>query len=467
MSLEPLPQAEEREALDRAIEQIVGRRGILDQQDAAIRSCDPFRDLPPLGRMIVRPANTEELSAVLRRCHDANQPAVVHGGRTGVSGGALVDDTEIAISLERMNQIVEICPVTMTAIVEGGATIEAVQEAAAAQGLFYPIDLNSKGTATVGGTIATNAGGNRVLRWGMTRAHVLGVEAVLADGTIVDAMNRLVKNNTGYDIKQFFIGSEGTLGIVSRAVLKLVPAPESQNVAFVAVESNDQLLRLLAAARRLHTISAFEVMWPDYYDLVATSDIGRRPLETGHAAYVLIEAMGYDPEQDRTTFEAFLQKLYETDVVADAVLAQSSRQVADLWRVREGADCIVDAMSPFVSFDISVDVRRVEEFMTQAVLQLEQAYPVVATATFGHLGDNNIHIAVHVGPSTVEEERNIERIVFDVLKREHGAITAEHGIGRFKKEFLPGHKHTGEMDVMRRVRQALDPRSILNRQVLF
>lgn len=453
--------------LEAEIRAIVGDRGLLTGDDVRMRSCDPFRDVPPAGPLIVRPASTEEVSAVLRVCHARGQRVVTHGGRTGVAGGAFVGADEIVISLERMNTIEEICPVTSLAVVGAGVTIEALQTAAAAEGLFYPIDLGAKGTATIGGSIATNAGGNRVLRWGMTRQNVLGLEAVLADGTVVSAMNRLIKNNTGYDVKQVFIGAEGTTGIVTRAVMKLVPALASQSVAFVAVDSEAALLALLARARKLATLSAFEVMWPDYFEIVAGSGTDRQPLAQGRYAYVLIEAMGYSAELDAQVFEGFLESVYTDGIVVDAVLAASDKQIADLWRVREGAECIVRDMSPFVSSDVSLDVRDVAKFVDMVRSRLAALYPIVRTATFGHLGDNNIHLALHVGPDTLAQEPHVERVMFDALRTFGGALTAEHGIGQLKRAFLPDHKHPGEMAVMRAVRAALDPDGLLNRDVLF
>ena len=449
------------------IREIVGDRGVLIGDDVSSRSCDPFRQVPAESPVIVRPASTEEVSQVVTLCHRLGQRIVTHGGRTGVSGGAYASSAEIILSLERMHRIEEICPTTQLAVVEAGVTIEALQNAVAEHGLFYPIDLNSKGTATVGGTIATNAGGNRVLRWGMTRQNVLGVEAVLADGTVVSAMNRLIKNNTGYDLKHVFIGTEGTLGIITRAVVRLVPAPASQTVAFVSVADNDALLALLLRARRLSILSAFEVMWPDYYDLVASSGTDRRPVEPGQGAYILIESMGYNPELDQQVFEEFLTEAFEAGVIVDAVTAASNKQIADLWRVREGAEIIVKEMSPFVSFDISVDVRHVDAFVDRAKQFLTANFETVRTATFGHLGDNNIHIAVHVGPDTTAQEAEVERCVFRALREFEGAITAEHGIGQTKREFLPEHKQPGEMVMMRRLRSALDPDKLLNHDVLF
>jgi FAD/FMN-containing dehydrogenase len=450
-----------------ALVAIVGTRGLLEGDDVTARSCDPFRPVPPLGRMIIRPATTQQLSEVVALCHRSGQKLVTHGGRTGVAGGAYCSEDEIIISLERMAAITEICPITQLAEVEAGVPVAALQEAVAAHGLTYPIDLGSKGSATIGGTIATNAGGNRVIRWGMTRANVLGLEAVLADGTIVSSMNRLVKNNSGYDLKHLFIGSEGTIGIVTRAVLRLVPTPTSQCVAFISVADHDALIALLNRARRLMTLSAFEVMWPDYYDLVTRHDPGRRAVEPGQGAYVLIEAMGYEEDIDRKLFDAYLEGAYADGLIVDAVLATSHQQVADLWRVREAAEIIVRTMSPFVSFDVSIDVRSVEAFTAEARATLEARFPALQTATFGHLGDNNIHIAAHVGPDTLDHEQEIEAIMFGVLKGYGGAITAEHGIGQFKRAFLREHRTAGEMDMMQRFRRGMDPDGLLNHDVMF
>jgi FAD/FMN-containing dehydrogenase len=449
------------------LREIVGPRGLLTGDDVSARSCDPFRQVPAQSPVIVRPANTAEVAAVMALCHRRGQPIVTHGGRTGVSGGAWADADEIILSLERMSRIEEICPIGQLAVVEAGVTVEALQNAAAEQALFYPVDFNARGTATIGGSIATNAGGNRVLRWGMTRQNLLGIEAVLADGTIVPSMNRLIKNNMGYDLKHVLVGSEGTLGIVTRAVLRLVPAPSSQAVAFVSVPDHERLLALLGRARRLSTLSAFEVMWPDYYDLISAAGPEWRPVAPGRGAYVLIEAMGYDAERDPSLFESFIADAYEAGMIADAVIAASNKQIADLWRVREGAEIIVREMSPFVSSDISVDIARIDDFLATLHAALREAWPATRTATFGHLGDNNIHLAIHVGPDTAALEPEVEALLFRVVGEYGGAITAEHGIGRLKRAFLPDHKAPGEMAMMRRLRDALDPDRLLNRNVLF
>lgn len=453
--------------LIRGLRAIVGERGLLTGDDIALRSCDPFRHVPPEGPAILRPASTHELSRCMALCHALGQRVVVHGGRTGVAGGAYAGPEEIVVSLERMARIVEIDPIGLTATVEAGATVEAVQNAAMEHGLFYPIDLGAKGSATIGGTIATNAGGNRVIRWGMTRQNVLGVEAVLSDGAIVSAMNRFLKNNTGYDVKQLFIGSEGTLGIVSRAVLKLVALPASQLVAFLSLPNFQAVLDLLVRARRLQQLSAFEVMWQDYYELVANHDATRRPIDPSQPFYVLLELMGFDEDTDRAAFDSLLEAAFEAGLIADAVAATSLKQAADLWRVREGAEILVREMAPFLSFDVSVDIRRADDFARTVREALAARFEVVKIVTFGHLGDSNLHIGVHTGPGTLMQTHDIETIVYGVVGQFGGALTAEHGVGQVKRAFLKDHVDAGALDVMHRIRNAMDGAHSVNHNVLF
>lgn len=454
-------------ALIAELRAVVGERGLLLGDDVAQRSCDPFRQVSPAGGVIVRPQSTDEVARVLKICTQHQQRIVTHGGRTGVAGGAYASENEIVLSLERMNVIEEIDPIGQLAIVQAGVALEALQERTAQEDLLFPVDLGARGSATLGGMIATNAGGNRVIRWGMTRHNVLGLEAVLADGTIVSAMNRLMKNNTGYDVKQLLIGSEGTLGIVTRAVVRLVPAPVSQQVAFISVASFANLLEILKRARRLQTLSAFEVMWRDYYELISSSEPSLSPVTADQPYYVLIEAMGYSSELDRAQFDAFLSEIFEADLIVDAVTANSNRQIEELWRVREASDVLVREMSPFIPFDISVDIVRAEEFVETTKAGLARRFSNLRCSTLGHLGDNNLHLAVHVGPDTMMHAIEVESCVYEILRDFDGALTAEHGVGQFKRQFLPNHVAPGALEVMRRMRDALDPQRLLNRDVLF
>lgn len=452
--------------LDR-IRAIEGDRAVVTGDLVALRSCDPFRNVPPESPLLLRPASTDGLSAMLALCHAAGQKVVIHGGRTGVAGGADAGAHEWIVSTERMDRILDIDPVGMTATVEAGVTLASLDAALADQGLLYPIDLGSKGSATIGGTIATNAGGNRVVRWGMTRQNVSGLEVVLADGTVVPLLNRHLKNNTGYDLKQLFIGSEGTLGIVTRAVLKLVTRPTTQNVALVALPDFAAVLALLRRARTLAQLSAFEVMWHDYYAAVASVDPSRTPLSANTPFYALVEALGSDDEMDRQAFERCIEGALEEGLIVDAVLSQSARQAEALWQVREGSDALVRYMGPFLSFDVSVPIHAADAFVAAAREALAARFAPLKTVAFGHLGDGNIHLGVHIGPDTPAQAHAVESCVYAVLARFDGALTAEHGIGTRKRDFLPARVPAEALATMRRLRHALDPQRLLNDAVLF
>lgn len=446
---------------------ILGPRGLLEPEDFAGRSCDPFRHEPITAPFVTRPTSAAELSEVVKTAVRHGMRIVTHGGLTGLAGGAFTEPDTIVVSTERMREIEKIDEIGQYAIVGAGVSVEELQNAVEIQGLFYPVDLGSKGSATIGGTISTNAGGNHVIRWGMTRQNVLGIEAVLADGTIVNAMNTLLKNNTGFDLKHHLIGSEGTLGIVTRAVMRLQTMPTTQEVAFLGVESMDKVLKLLIAARSLPSLSAFEVMWQDFYTLMAQSDTGRRPIEPNWPYYVLIESMGYDAEADRAAFERFTELVFEQGLAADGVLASSARQKQDLWHVREGSEVTFREFGSLVSFDVSVDLDYVEGFVEDAYRLLNERFTNVRGVTLGHLGDNNIHLGISIGPQTTEQTFAIEAAVFEALAPYGGAITAEHGIGRFKREFLHQYKSAGELEMMKRVKASLDPNGRLNPGVIF
>ncbi|MGE3744540.1 MAG: FAD-binding oxidoreductase [Sphingomonadaceae bacterium] len=445
---------------------IVGARGILVGEDAR-RSCDPFTHVPNISAAIVRPDSTQELADVVRLCADRNQQIVVHGGLTGVSGGGYTARGDIVISLERMRRIENISTVSRTATVQAGVTIQALHDAAEAQRLYYPVDLGSRGSATVGGTISTNAGGNSVLRWGMTRQQVLGVEAVLPDGTIVDAMNSLVKNNTGYDVKQFFIGSEGTLGIVTRAVLRLVSLPTSRSTALFAFDDFDAVLSLLDHAQRLPSLSAFEVMWNDYYELVSPVAVSRPPLPRIYPYYALIETAGYHPRLDEEAFTEFAEAVYSGGIAKDVVVAQSEQQRSDFWKIREAGETAARLLRPCLAFDISVHLTDMEDYVLRLRAALAQAFSSVALVVFGHLGDNNIHLGVTIGESTMDQAERIEDVVYGLLAPIGGSISAEHGIGTKKKGALRLSRSPEELDLMRRIRTAIDPDRRFNSRVLF
>ncbi len=444
--------------MDNLIERLKASLGdVLTGEEAA--EAGQGRQGKPLA--VVRPRSTREVSDCLKLCHEARQPVVPWGGRTGLVRGAMADGA-VAISLERMNRIVEIDVAGATMTVEAGCVLQTVCDAAEAQGLFFPLDLGARGSATIGGNIATNAGGNRVIRFGMMRELVLGLEAVLADGTILSSLNRLIKNNAGYDLKQMFIGAEGTLGIVTQAVLRLQPKPVSQNVAFVAVDGFTQLQPLL---RRMETalggtLSAFEVMWEDFYRLVTTAPAkGRAPLEGRYPYYVLIEALGGDQADDSARFEKALEGALESGDVVDAVVAKSKGECAALWSLRDDV-LQVGRNAPIFTFDVSLPIADMENYVDEVRGALVSRWPAATMMVFGHLGDGNLHLIPGVGDAKARHA--VEDIVYGALRKCGGSVSAEHGIGLEKRAWLGHSRNAEEIAVMGMLKRAMDPYNILN-----
>ncbi|WP_374570401.1 FAD-binding oxidoreductase [Phenylobacterium sp.] len=410
---------------------------------------------------VARPKSTQEVAAVLRMANAAGIAVVPWGGRTGLVDGAYAQDA-IALSLERMAAVEEIDREGATMTVQAGCPVQAAAEAAEGAGLFLPLDLGSRGSATVGGTISTNAGGNRVLRFGMMRDMVLGLEAVLADGTVVSALNPLMKNNTGYDIKQLFIGSEGTLGVVTRAVLRLRPQAASQNTAFLAVGDFEALPKLLRRLERdlAGGLSAFEVMWPEFYELVTTPPAAGKPvLPPGSAFYVLVETLGGDQAADAERLEAVLGAALEEGLVEDAAIAKSEAERRRMWALRDDV-AQVARNGPIFTFDVSLKLSAMPDYLAGLRQALTARWPQASLVVFGHLGDGNLHLIVGVGSREARDE--VEDIVYGRLAEAHGSISAEHGIGLQKRAYLDRSRSPAEIALMRTLKSALDPKDILN-----
>ena len=450
--------------LEEKLRAIVGADGVLARADVAQRSAGFMRaDMLQAG-LLVRPRTTEQVAAVLKLCHEAKQPLVTHGGLTGLVHGGDARPGDIILSLERMNVIESLDPLQRVAQVQAGVTLQALQEAAEAADLFFPLDLGARGSCNIGGNVATNAGGNRVIRYGMTRALVLGIEAVLADGSIVSSLNRMIKNNAGYDLKQLFIGSEGTLGVITRVVVRLFERPKSQDVALVAVDSFDALTRFLKHidAGLGGSLSAFEAMWQGFYQLVTTPPAkSAPPLPDRHPYYVLVEAQGADAEKDAQRFNAVLESALEQGLIADAVIAHSQRERAGIWALRDDV-MQISREGPPITFDVSLPIAAMEAYLAEVRAALG-AWPAHHCWIWGHLGDGNLHIAV-VAPATREE---IERIVYQPLQKIGGSVSAEHGVGLEKKPYLALCRNPGELALMRQLKRALDPHDILNPGKIF
>lgn len=412
---------------------------------------------------VVRPASTKEVSRVLALCNRHGQPVVVQGGLTGLCGGAIPRPGELALSLERLCGIEELDRDAMTMTVKAGTPLEAVQQAAADAGLAFPLDLGARGSCHIGGNIATNAGGNQVLRFGMTRNLVLGLEAVLADGTVVSSLNKMLKNNAGYDLKQLFIGTEGTLGVVTRAVLRLFPSATSLHSALLALDSCEQLIALLhhLGAGLGGALSAFEAMWESYFHYVVDHvEKCRSPFGRPHPIYLLVEMEGSDPARDREKFESVLGEALENGLIADAALANSQRERADFWQIRDGVAEIKPLLRDCANFDVSVPISAMPAFLQEVDRDLNARFPGLTKLVFGHVADSNLHVLCATGRR--EDVEPIYRVMYEAVGRHQGSISAEHGIGTQKIAFLGRSRNAEEIALMRRLKLALDPRGILN-----
>ncbi|WP_292894732.1 FAD-binding oxidoreductase [Nitratireductor sp.] len=414
---------------------------------------------------LVRPRTTKDVSLTLKLCNDMGLSVVPQGGMTGLVGGANPDPHSIALSLELMREVEEIDPVSSTAIVQAGVPLEALQEAAGNAGCMFGLDLGARGSCTVGGAISTNAGGNRVLRYGMMRELVLGVEAVLPNGTVIEDMNRMIKNNAGYDLKQLFIGSEGTLGIVTRAVLKLHAAPACHMAALCALPDEASLFRLLEAARRDlgPLLSAFEVMWPDFWNCAAKLRADNQiPLQDGQAFYVLIEIQGMDAEVDPVRLRDFLEKCYEDAVLTDGVVSASQRDLQRFWSIRDMSGELTGLFGPHCAFDIGVAPAIIPELVRTIRREMETSFCELAAVFYGHLADGNLHINAWDTRGRTPPCERFSGAVYEIVVQAGGTISAEHGIGLLKRRYLSKAKSGQMMDQMRQLKRVFDPKYILN-----
>jgi FAD/FMN-containing dehydrogenase len=423
-------------------------------------SGETARTQPPA---VVRPANTEELSVLLKLCHSAGQSIAIQGGLSGLSAGAIPESDELAVSLERMTGIEEIDQEAMTMTVLSGTPLQTVQEAAAAANLTFPLDLGARGSCTIGGNVSTNAGGNQVIRFGMTRALIMGLEAVLADGTIMSSLNKMLKNNAGYDLKHLFIGTEGTLGVVTRVVLRLYPKLNSRCTALCALDSLSDCIKFLQQTNSAlaGTLSSYEVMWANYYEHVI-EEISHlhSPFDQQYPFYVLMEQEGSDQNHDNKKFQTLLESALESGLIKDAAIAQSEKESETFWQIRDGVGEILPSFAPCANFDISVPISQMESFLAEADKILLETFPSVRLLTFGHIGDSNVHYIASTGKK--EDKNKIYDIVYRLTGKYNGSVSAEHGIGKIKREYLKYSRNETEVNMMRQLKTTFDPLGILN-----
>jgi FAD/FMN-containing dehydrogenase len=422
---------------------------------------------------VLRPRSTQEVAAILRLANETATPIVPQGGNTGLVGGQTPDETgrEIVVSLERLDRIRNLDPAGATVTAEAGVILERLQDAAEAAGMLFPLSLGAQGSCRIGGNISTNAGGTNVLAYGNTRSLVLGLEVVLPTGEIWNGLRGLLKDNTGYDLKQLFIGAEGTLGIVTAAVLKLFPRPRGQSVAIAGLASPNDALRLLALARERAGagLTGFELMARIVIKMVVDHLPGARdPLAEAHAWYVLLEFSSGRSEADAQELaEGTLATALAEAIVADAVIAASTEQAKAFWRIRHGVSEVQKPEGASVKHDVSVAVERVPELLERGIAAVAAAVPGVRPVPFGHLGDGNIHFNFsqppEMDPTTfLARAPDIHAIIHEIVAALGGSISAEHGIGRYKRELLRTVKSDIELQMMRRIKRSFDPNNILN-----
>ncbi|MHA3902239.1 FAD-binding oxidoreductase [Castellaniella sp. WN] len=428
---------------------------------------------------VLRPRSTDEVAAIVRACRREDRALTIQGGRTGLAGGAVPDAGDVVLSLELLDRIEHLDAVSGTVTVQAGMVLENLCAAVEARGWYFPMDCGARASCQIGGNIATNVGGNRVLRYGTMRELVLGLEVVLADGTVLTMMNQGLKNNTGLDLKHLFIGTEGTLGIITRAVLRLFPKPARRHSALVGLAGFDQLTTLLKAARgQLATLSSFEVMWREYLRAAASTTHRAEPFDGACPICVLLEVESFEddsalqeaPRPDAASgsggdrvqadLHRFLETCLDNGLVRDAILPHSQEQAAQLWRLRDAIGEILPTMAPYVAFDIGIPLALLPDFIARAQQALAARWPAARQLLFGHLGDGNLHLST--GPYTPDDLMAVESLVYQEVERAGGSISAEHGIGRIKKPFLSHSRSAPERDLMAEIRRLLDPRARLN-----
>ena len=437
------------------------------QEPYLVEMRDLFRGQTPV---ILRPGSIEEVSKIVALANETKTAIVPQGGNTGLVGGQIPHHNEVVLSLTRLDKVREVDPVSNTMTVEAGVTLQRAREAAAAAGRLYPQLLPSEGTCTIGGNLSTNAGGVAAVAHGISRSHAVGLEVVLADGRVLNVLNKLKKDNTGYDLRNLFIGAEGTLGIITAAVLKLVPRPRSMETAFASVTSPQAAVDLLGVAmeRSGGDVTSFEMMLREGVEAVIRLDSSSRdPLAKPYPWYVLIELSSQARSGLRDTMEEILSEGMERGLVTDATIAESLDQAKAFWRIREMFGEVQRHLGGSIKHDISVPIAAIPAFIEEANAAVVKLIPGSRPMPFGHVGDGNIHYNVNQPPDADKAQflsrwGDVNKVVFAVVKKYNGSISAEHGVGVMKRDLLPEYKDPVALDLMRSIKHLLDPNGILN-----
>ncbi|PHH62150.1 hypothetical protein CDD81_7524 [Ophiocordyceps australis] len=454
-------------------ETLLGREGIIE----AASDVEPFNEdwmhkYRGQSGLVLRPKSTEQVSAIMKYCNEKRLAVVPQGGNTGLVGGSVPVFDEIVVSLSRLNKIDSFDAVSGSLVLEAGCILEVADQYLAQRGYIFPLDLGAKGSCQVGGNVATNAGGLRLLRYGSLHGSVLGLEAVLPDGTVMDDMCTLRKNNTGYDVKQLLIGSEGTIGIITKIAIQCPQRSPAVNVAFLGLESYAKAQRAFCEAKGQlsEILSAFELMDGTSQKLVKSAGQGKPPLEAEYPFYCLIETSGSNADHDYEKLEKFLQHVMGQDVVMDGVVAQDATQAKALWAWREGIPESIGHWGGVYKYDVSVPLADMYTLVEDVKARVQKAglmgegdsHPVVDVVGYGHMGDSNLHLNVAVRRYDKEVERVLEPYVYEWIEQKKGSISAEHGLGLAKKKYTRYSRSPSMLGLMRQVKKLFDPNGIMN-----
>ena len=448
------------------LKKIVGEDSVLSNGKEKSRFDHIWKtDVPTNAIAVVFPKDTGELSSIMKVCFENNQKVLVQGGLTNLVGSTKTFKDEIIISLDRMNKIEEIDEKSRTITLQSGVIVEDAINAANGKDLLLPLNFGAKGSAQIGGVVSTNAGGLRVLKYGMTRGLVLGLEAVLSNGEVISSMKKVIKDNSGYDVKQLFIGSEGTLGIVTKVIFKLEEKPESRCSALVALNNYENVVNLLKFIEKglSGTLTGFELMWNETYKTMLDSSENYSPLlPSTYPFYVFIESLGSDLSNDFDKLSELISGAAEQNLIEDALLAQNEREQKIIWDMREDVSVLAKKSRFDQHFDISLPIPVIEREVQIATKKLKKLSFIEHVFTFGHVADGNIHFIIGKNDNSKENTERINQIIYSNLKENGGSVSAEHGIGLDKKKYLHTSRSSEEINLMKTLKKILDPKKILN-----
>ena len=422
-------------------------------------------DVPLESMCLLLPKNTKQVSSILKICNDNQQELIIHGGLTNLVGSTKSNKNQVVLSLEKMNSIIEIDKNGKTLTCESGAIIEHIINVAKDNDLLLPLNFGARGSAQIGGAVSTNAGGLRVFKYGMTRNLVLGLEVVLPDGTIISSLKKLMKDNSGYDLKQFFIGSEGTLGIVTKVVLRLYQNPKTRYTALAVTNDYQNVLSLLKFMEEKisKNLTAFELLWNDTYkQMVSDKTIYNKYLPDNYKYYVFIEYMGGDFANDYNNFEKVVIESIDNGIAEDAVVGRDEKEQLNLWGIREDVAVLAEERKFDQQFDISIPVALIGEVIDKTIEQLQNCDGVKTIFPFGHVADGNIHFIIGKDSDDDNLKSKINDIIYTNTEAVEGSISAEHGIGIDKKQYLIKSRSKDEIELMKIIKKSIDPKNILN-----